>query len=73
VLGWSAARGILTDLLRWGNVSLMEMYQEKIAPPGPLPDSTEPTDVLSLNRTIESLKRENAWLKQQLERALRSK
>jgi hypothetical protein len=40
---------------------------------GPLPDSTEPTDVMSLNRTIESLKRENAWLKQQLERSLRSK
>jgi hypothetical protein len=44
----------------------MVIYQEKIAPPGPLPDSTEPPDVLSLNRTIESLTRENAWLRAQL-------
>jgi hypothetical protein len=51
----------------------MLIYQEKISSPGPLPDSTEPPDVLYLNRTIESLKRENAWLKQQLERAPRSK
>jgi hypothetical protein len=51
----------------------MVIYQEKVAPPGPLSDSTEPPDVLSLNRTIESLKRENVWLKQQLERAMRSK
>jgi hypothetical protein len=49
----------------------MPIYQEKIAPPGPLPVSTEPPDVPSLNRTIESLKRENAWLKARLDRLLR--
>jgi hypothetical protein len=51
----------------------MMIYQEKITPPEPLPDSTEPPDVLSLSRTIESLKRENAWLKEQLARATRNK
>jgi hypothetical protein len=45
--------------------------QEKIAPPG-LPAS-EPPDVLHLERTIESLKQENAWLKEQLARYLSEK
>jgi hypothetical protein len=42
--------------------------QEKIAPPG-LPAS-EPPDVLHLQRTIESLEQENAWLKEQLARMI---
>jgi len=44
----------------------MMVYQEKIAPPGPLPVKVEPTDVLLFQRTIESLKQENAWLKEQI-------
>jgi len=47
----------------------MMVYLEKIAPPGPLP--SEPADVLYLCRTCESLKRENVWLKMQLDRLLR--
>jgi hypothetical protein len=46
---------------------------KQIAPTGPPPISIEPPDVLSLHRTIESLERENAWLKAELARALRSK
>ena len=49
----------------------MLIYQEKIAPPDPLPDAREPSDVLALNRTIDSLGRENRWLKTQLDRLLR--
>jgi hypothetical protein len=50
------------------------IYQEKIAPPGPLPaSSSEPSDVLHLQRTIDSLEKENAWLKAQLARATRDK
>jgi hypothetical protein len=33
----------------------MMVYQEKIAPPGPLPDHTEPADVLLFQRPIESV------------------
>jgi hypothetical protein len=51
----------------------MMVYQEKIAPPGPLPASTEPSDVLAFERTIESLEQENAWLKDQLARIVRDK
>jgi IS1 family transposase len=51
----------------------MVIYQEKIEPPGPLPDFTEPRDVLSLTRTIESIKRENVWLRAQLARTNREK
>jgi hypothetical protein len=47
----------------------MMVSQEKIAPPG-LPAS-EPPDVLHLQRTIESLEQENAWLKEQLAHAIR--
>ena len=43
--------------------------QEKIGPPG-IPASGPP-DVLHLQRTIESLEHENAWLKEQLARAIR--
>jgi hypothetical protein len=44
------------------------VYQEKIAPSGPLPPTGEPSDVLHLQRTIDSLEKENAWLKEQLAR-----
>jgi hypothetical protein len=47
----------------------MIIFQEKIAPPEPLP--REPSDVLSLHRTRESLEQENTWLKAQLDRLLR--
>jgi hypothetical protein len=43
--------------------------QEKNAPPGTA--TTEPSDVLHLQRTIDSLEQENAWLKKQLARAAR--
>jgi hypothetical protein len=45
----------------------------KIPPPAALPIYTEPQDVLSLQRTIESLERENAWLKAQLANTPRGK
>jgi hypothetical protein len=48
----------------------MTVYQEEIAP---LPAPTEPLDVLAFERTIESLERENAWLKYQLARMVRGK
>jgi len=44
----------------------MMVYQEKIAPPGPLPDHIAHPDVLLSQRTIESVEQENAWLKEQL-------
>jgi len=44
----------------------MMIYQEKIAQPGPLPAANEPADVLHLQRTIDSLEQENAWLREQL-------
>jgi hypothetical protein len=49
----------------------MKVSQEKIAPPGPPAD--EPPDVLHLQRTIESLEQENAWLKERLAQILRDK
>ena len=54
----------------------MMVYQEKIAPPNSLPVlASDPfdvllsqrTDVLLSQRTIESLKLENAWLKERWE------
>jgi hypothetical protein len=51
----------------------MMVYQEKITQPGPLPAANEPADVLHLQRTIDSLERENAWLKAQLARMVRDK
>ena len=51
----------------------MIVFQEKIVPPGPLPATTEPADVLHLQRTIDSLEKENAWLKTQLARIIRDK
>jgi hypothetical protein len=51
----------------------MKVYQEKIAPPGALPDHTEPSDVLLFQRTIESVERENEWLKGQLAGIVRAK
>jgi IS1 family transposase len=47
----------------------MIIFQEKIAPPEPLP--SEPPDVLSMRRTSKSLERENAWLRTQLDRLQR--
>jgi hypothetical protein len=38
-----------------------------------LPAANEPADVLHLQRTIDSLERENAWLKAQLARMVRDK
>jgi hypothetical protein len=40
--------------------------QEKIATAAVLPGAGEPSDVLRLQRTIESLQKENIWLKEQL-------
>jgi hypothetical protein len=39
----------------------------------PLPVPSEPSDVLHLQRTIDSLEKENAWLKEQLARIIRDK
>jgi hypothetical protein len=51
----------------------MMVYQEKIAPPGPLPVlGSEPSDMLLSHHTIESLELENAWLKERLARIIRS-
>jgi hypothetical protein len=50
--------------------NLMIIYQEKIAPPCPLPDFVEPPEVLALNRTVASLQRENSWLKARVDRLL---
>jgi hypothetical protein len=49
----------------------MMVFQEKIVPP--LPATTEPADVLHLQRTIDSREKENAWLKEQLARMIRDK
>ena len=51
----------------------MMVFQENIPPPGPLPAPSEPSDVLHLQRTIDSLEKENAWLKEQLARMIRDK
>jgi hypothetical protein len=47
--------------------------QDKITPLRPLPAPSEPSDVLHLQRTIDSLEKENAWLKEQLARMIRDK
>jgi hypothetical protein len=44
----------------------------KTPPPEAAPVS-EPSDVLRLQRTIDSLEKENAWLKAQLARTVRDK
>jgi hypothetical protein len=51
----------------------MMIYQEKIVQPGSLPAPVEPADVLHLQRTIDSLEQENAWLREQLRRVTRDK
>ena len=52
--------------------TIIMAYQEK--PPLPLPVPTrEPPDVLLLQRTIESLEQENAWLKERVAEARRDK
>jgi len=53
-------------------VFCMMIHQDNIAPPKPLP-ANEPLDVLQLQRTIDSLEQENAWLKEQLARIVRKK
>jgi hypothetical protein len=40
----------------------------KTLPPEAEPVSSEPSDVLHLQRTIDSLEQENAWLREQLRR-----
>jgi hypothetical protein len=52
---------------------MVYLYQEKIAPPGPLRASPKPPDVLTLQLTIKSLEQENAWLKEHLARIVRDK
>jgi IS1 family transposase len=55
-------------------MSLAVVPASKVAPPEAVPVVTsEPSDVLRLQRTIESLERENAWLKAQLARIVRDK
>ena len=51
---------------------MVYLYQEKIAPLGPLPARAKPPDVLTLQH-IKSLEQENAWLKEQLARIVRDK
>ena len=51
----------------------MMVYQEKIVAPGPLPDHTEPPDVLLFQRTIKSVEQEDEWLKEQLAGIVRAK
>jgi hypothetical protein len=50
---------------------MVYLYQEKIAPLGPLRASRKPPDLLTL--TIKSLEQENAWLKEHLARIVRDK
>ena len=47
--------------------------QEMITPPVPLPTPSEPSDVLHMQRTIDSLEQENAWLKARIARMVRDK
>jgi hypothetical protein len=47
------------------------IHQEQSAPHLPLPAPREPSDVLHLHRTIDSLEKENAWLKAQIARMVR--
>jgi hypothetical protein len=49
------------------------IHQEQSARAVPLPAPSEPSDVLHLQRTIDSLEKENAWLKAQLARIVRDK
>jgi hypothetical protein len=52
---------------------MVYVYQEKIAPPGPLPARTKVPDVPTLQHIIKSLEQENAWLKKQLTHIVRAK
>jgi hypothetical protein len=45
----------------------------KMEPPEAAPGPSEPSDVLHLQRTIDSLEKENAWLKAELARVVRDK
>jgi hypothetical protein len=50
------------------------MPTSKVVLPQALPiPAGEPSDVLHLQRTIDSLERENAWPKEQLARLIRDK
>ena len=68
----SILRAILQPLLIHEEGPLMMVYQEKIAPPGPLPAHTEPPVMRSFQRTIETVEQENEWLKEQLAGIVRS-
>ena len=49
------------------------MPTSKVVPQEVLPIASERSDVLHLQRTIDSLERENAWLKERLARIIRDK
>jgi hypothetical protein len=49
------------------------MPASKVVPQEALPVTSEPPDVLRLQRTIDSLEKENTWLKDQLARIIRDK
>jgi hypothetical protein len=49
------------------------MSASKVPSPEAATLSSEPPDVLHLQRTIDSLKQENAWLKERLAQILRDK
>ena len=57
----------------WDHFMMVYLYQEKIAPLGPLLSRAKPPDVLTLQHTIKSLELENTWLKEQLARIVRDK
>jgi hypothetical protein len=61
-----------TEHFRCHEEGVPVIHQEIIAPPKPL-SANEPSDVLRLQRTIDSLEKENAWLKEQLARMVRDK
>jgi hypothetical protein len=63
----------LQGLLVHEDHMMVYLYQEKIAPPGPLRASPKPPEVLTLQLTIKSLEQENAWLKEHLARIVRDK
>jgi hypothetical protein len=68
-----SGRPSLSILLQEQVIFLMMIYQEKIAPPGPLPVlGSELSDLLLSRHTIETLELENAWLKERLARIIRS-
>jgi hypothetical protein len=57
----------------WDHFMMVYLYQEKIAPLGPLPARTKPPDVPTLQHVIKSLEQENAWLKERLAHIVQDK